>query len=752
MLLLAAAVVLPILLLLGSSVRDVSNKIRVGHGEQAGLAYVLALQTLLRDASASGSCAGDRVTTTARIDKDIAAIDSLERTYRFGGEEWHSAVAASRGGRSGDLVGAIAALFPLVSDRSGLTYDPDSAGIDLADALTYRLPVAIDQFQRARGLLCSRGAASVAARLQLSQRAGHAEGYLDDGLSEAIEAISIAPALPAAVAANGSRAQTVTSQALAAFAAFATEPSAPARARASAAAGAGIGDLYGLVAEIRPALGGMVERRVDELEYERNLQVVLGTIAIVAAGLIVIFGMRTAMQRAELARIRRSALEFQYHATHDALTGLPNRAALLAKVDVALDRVRLERGAVAVLFIDLDNFKLVNDSLGHAAGDNVLCIVAQRLRAICATEEDLSAARFGGDEFAMLLLEPEAARVNRRIEAIVARISSALAEPVNITVPYEQRVVITASVGVTMFDSSPGKDRSAADLLREADAAMYEAKAGGRAQSATFGPAMRERAIRKLQLTTDLRGPGDRGELALEFQPFVRLLDDVPIGSEALLRWNHPVLGMLAPGSFLPLAQETGAIVQIGRWVFGEALRQFAAGTTPPGAIHVNVSARELLETSLRGEIEALLDRYEIEPARLAIEVVEGSLIRSGDRAEAMLRRLRAMGAKIWIDDFGVEYSSLRYLHRLPIDGVKIDRSFVTGADGSLASPSIVRLIIELARSLELSVVAEGIQTAVQRDSLIELGCMHGQGFLFNDGPPNYKARRAGAESYLPLR
>ena len=175
--------------------------------------------------------------------------------------------------------------------------------------------------------------------------------------------------------------------------------------------------------------------------------------------------------------------------------------------------------------------------------------------------------------------------------------------------------------------------------------------------------------------------------------------------------------------------------MQIGRWVFREALRRYAAHLTPPGAIHVNVSARELLESSLDGEIAALLERYAIEPSRLAIEVVEGSLIRSGDGAEVMLRRLRAMGAKIWIDDFGVEYSSLRYLHRLPIDGVKIDRTFVAGADGGLASPSIVRLIIELAQSLNLEVVAEGIQTTQQRDALIELGCTHGQGFLFAKAP-----------------
>ena len=243
---------------------------------------------------------------------------------------------------------------------------------------------------------------------------------------------------------------------------------------------------------------------------------------------------------------------------------------------------------------------------------------------------------------------------------------------------------------------------------------------------------MRERATRKLRLMTDLRGASERGELALEFQPFVRLTDGEAIGSEALLRWNHPTLGLLAPGSFLSIAEETGSLVQIGRWAFEEAIRRFAAGDTPPGIIHVNVSARELFDESLDKIVADLLRRYGVSPTSLAVEVIEGSLIRSGDRAERMLRKLRAMGAKIWIDDFGVEYSSLRYLHRLPIDGVKIDRTFVGGADGSLAAPTIVRLIVELARSLELGVVAEGVETVRQRDALLELGCMHGQGYLYS--------------------
>jgi diguanylate cyclase (GGDEF)-like protein len=417
------------------------------------------------------------------------------------------------------------------------------------------------------------------------------------------------------------------------------------------------------------------------------------------------------------------------------LTGLPNRSELVSAVNERLALVRRHGGAIAMLFIDLDNFKLVNDSLGHEAGDAVLCVVARRLETIAASETaGALVARFGGDEFAMMLVDAGVESIRSRVEAVVAQIAATAAVPVPISAPFDQRIVISASVGIALLDSASGKERTAADLLREADAAMYEAKASGRSRAETFGPAMRERAIRKLRLMTDLRGAPERGELALEFQPFVTLADGQAFGSEALLRWHHPKLGLLMPGSFLSVAEETGSLVAVGRWAFDEAIRRYAAGDAPGGTLHVNVSARELLDESLDTLVRDLLARYEVAPASIAVEVIEGSLIRSGDRAETMLRRLRAMGVKIWIDDFGVEYSSLRYLHSLPIDGVKIDRTFVGGADGSLASPSIVRLIIELARSLDLGVVAEGIETTRQRDALIELGCTQGQGYLFFTG------------------
>jgi diguanylate cyclase (GGDEF)-like protein len=738
MLLLAVSIVLPILVLLGSFVKDVSGQIAVADGERLGLRSLGALSVVFRDASAyraGGSILGS---TAGRltIERDIAAMDAMERRHPLGGEDWKAASATWRGAPSAQglstFIGSLAQLFPLVSDRSGLTYDPDVAGIDLADSLTYRLPIAIDQLQRAELLLHSSDPGAVAGRLELSQNAGHAQGYLSDGLSETAEAAGLNREFAVAVGADERHASATTGAALAALAAFEQHPSNAMRGRALGAVRSGIRDLYALLRDTRPALHALIDERAGGLEHRRFVTVVLGIIIMVAASLIALFGTRGALHRAELKRIRRTAAELHHHAMHDALTGLPNRSALTSAIDERLSAVRHAAGAVAVLFIDLDNFKLINDSLGHEAGDGVLCVVSRRLASVGAAANAVLVARFGGDEFAILLTDPKAGDIRAHVDSIVAHIASTLTEPVTINAPFDQRIVISASVGIAFLDGHSSKEHGAADLLREADAAMYEAKARGRARAETFGPAMRERATRKLRLMTDLRGASERGELALEFQPFVRLTDGEAFGSEALLRWHHPKLGLLAPASFLSIAEETGSLVAIGRWAFEEAIRCFAAGDAPPGTIHVNVSARELFDESLDTIVADLLGRYGVAPTSLAIEVIEGSLIRSGDRAERMLRKLRAMGAKIWIDDFGVEYSSLRYLHRLPIDGVKIDRTFVGGADGSLAAPTIVRLIVELARSLELGVVAEGVETIRQRDALLELGCMHGQGYLYS--------------------
>jgi diguanylate cyclase (GGDEF)-like protein len=735
MLVLGASIVLPILLLLGTIVSDAGKQIATARAELAGLVTVRSLTTLFADTSArerTVAC-GTGGGSSAAMLRDAATLDRIERAHPLGGSDW-DAVATDVRGAHGDLaplIDEIATLFPSIADRSRLTYDPDFGGIDLADSLTYRLPIAIEQLEAADRILCRSGASEIAARLALSQSTGHANGYLSDGLSETLEATKIDPGPGRLVRDDQSTTATVTSDAQRDIALFERIPDASNRSRAQATTAASIRDLYVLMRATIPALHEMIDDRERALVRRRSETLLLGVTAILAALAIVMFGARSALQRAELARMRRTPVELEYHANHDRLTGLPNRAAFVS----AIERHSERADTIGILFIDLDHFKLINDSYGHEAGDAVLCAVSRRLERLVPPGGLV--ARFGGDEFAMLIFDPSPATIRGAVDRLAEIVIAEMGAPLEIGGPVEKRLVISASVGTAVAESDARRPYVSADILRDADAAMYEAKAAGRARAETFGPAMHERAVRKLTLLNDLAGVTTRGELELEFQRFVQLERGICVGSEALLRWRHPKIGLLMPGAFIPIAEESGSLVSLGRWAFEDAVARFANRTAPEGTLHVNVSVRELLEDDLDTTVELVLERYGVAPESLAIEVIEGSLIRSGDRAEQMLRRLRAIGIKIWIDDFGVEYSSLRYLHRLPIDGVKIDRTFVGGTDGALASPAIVRLIIELAGSLDLGVVAEGIETVCQRDELIALGCVLGQGYLFDRATPD---------------
>jgi len=735
MLALATSIVLPILLLLGTIVSDDERQIATARSELAGLVTVESLTDLIADASArerNVACGPGHGSNVAML-RDADALDAIERSHPLGANDWASIATDVRAahGDLAPLIDEIAALFPSIADRSRLTYDPDFGGIDLADSLTYRLPIAIEQLEAADRTLCRSGAADIAARLELSQTTGHANGYLSDGLSETLEATKLDPGPGRLVRAAQRETANAAADAQRDIALFERSPSARNRARAQATTATSIRDLYVLMRDTIPALHELITNREAALVQRRWETILLGLAAILAALTIVMFGARSALQRAEIARMRRTSVELEYHANHDRLTGLPNRAAFVS----AIDR-RLERGdATGILFIDLDHFKLINDSYGHEVGDAVLCAVSRRLEQLVPPSGMV--ARFGGDEFAMLLFDPSPATVRADVDRLAAAVIAEMGEAIDIAGAVEKRLIISASVGTAVAESEDGRACGAADILRDADAAMYEAKASGRARAETFGPAMHERAVRKLTLLNDLAGVTARGELQLEFQRLVHLERGDRIGAEALLRWRHPQFGVLMPAAFIPIAEESGTLVSLGRWAFEDALAHFAKEEASEGTLHVNVSVRELLESDLDTSIEKLLERYGVAPASLAIEVIEGSLIRSGDRAEQMLGRLRALGTKIWIDDFGVEYSSLRYLHRLPIDGVKIDRTFVGGADGGLASPAIVRLIIELAGALGLGVVAEGIETDRQRDELVALGCVLGQGYLFDRTSPD---------------
>jgi diguanylate cyclase (GGDEF)-like protein/PAS domain S-box-containing protein len=409
-----------------------------------------------------------------------------------------------------------------------------------------------------------------------------------------------------------------------------------------------------------------------------------------------------------------------YAATHDSLTGLPNRAFFFSRLEENL--AKEPRPNAGVLFIDLDHFKLVNDSLGHVVGDELLQAVATRLVGDASASDMV--ARMGGDEFAVLLSGmAERELLMQRANAMLRN----LAEPFAID---GRRIYTTASIGIVMAE---GRHQTAAELLRDADTAMYEAKSGGRARSAFFDARMHASTSRRMELASDLRGALERHEFRLAYQPIVSLDSGEVVGYEALLRWLHPTRGILKPDRFLALAVETGLIVPIGRWGIAEGVRSIAAlhEAGYPVRVHVNLSVQEMMQPDLDAYIADVLQASSAPPDALVIEITENAIVESGPAAERALERLLRLGVGLCVDDFGVGYSSLRYLHQFPIGSLKVDGSFVRGVDGGLANEPIVRMLVDLARSLRLELIAEGVQTQEQREALRRLGCRFGQGYLF---------------------
>jgi diguanylate cyclase (GGDEF)-like protein len=413
----------------------------------------------------------------------------------------------------------------------------------------------------------------------------------------------------------------------------------------------------------------------------------------------------------------------------DPLTGLASRLVLHDRVRTALDRARSHGTAVAVLFVDVDRFKVLNDSLGHAAGDQVLRALAERLRR-CTRGTDV-AVRFGGDEFVLVcddLETPGAAR------AIADRLGTLLREPVEVD---DRSHVMTVSIGVAV---TTDPDRVPEDLVRDADAAMYRAKELGKDRCEMFDEQMHADVHRRLDVEAGLRGAIERGELRLHYQPEVELMTGRVHAVEALLRWEHPERGLLAPGEFITVAEDTGLIVPIGAWVIREACRQAADW---PVTMRVNLSARQLRDPGLIGVIRDALAESGIPPHDLCLELTESMLMQDVGRSAAVLAELRELGVTLALDDFGTGYSSLAYLRHLEVDRLKIDRSFMAELDAQPAEQTIVAAIIGMARGLGLAVTAEGIETPAQLGRVRALGCDGAQGFLL--------ARPAAPEHIAPL-
>jgi len=418
----------------------------------------------------------------------------------------------------------------------------------------------------------------------------------------------------------------------------------------------------------------------------------------------------------------RKAFEEQlaHQAFYDSLTNLPNRALFIDRIQHALARRYRKGGPLTVYFLDLDDFKTVNDSLGHTAGDLLLVQVAERIRG-CLREAD-TAARFGGDEFA-ILVEEGLGEPDDLAERILARFRE----------PYileGVEIQISATIGI----ATRAINSTAVELLRDADAAMYSAKADGKGGWRRFEPAMHEAVQRRLELKVALERGVDRGDFVLHYQPIVDLDTGRIKGVEALVRWVHPERGLVPPNDFIPLAEETGLIVPLGRWVLGEACRaavRLETGNGPVPTMSVNLSARQLQQPELVEEVKAILLETGLAPQRLTLEITESAMMRDTEVIAARLRKLREIGVRIAIDDFGTGYSALNYLRQLPVDVVKIDRSFVIGIVADPAQGALVAAIIDLGHVLGLHLVAEGVETEDQRLALEGLGCDLGQGFLW---------------------
>jgi diguanylate cyclase (GGDEF)-like protein/PAS domain S-box-containing protein len=433
-----------------------------------------------------------------------------------------------------------------------------------------------------------------------------------------------------------------------------------------------------------------------------------------------------ALERAGLtAELRRSQEQLKIQAFSDALTGLPNRPLFMDRLAHALTLSRRRSGGVAVLFLDLDGFKLVNDSMGHAAGDELLIAIAERLSQSQRPEDTVS--RFGGDEFAVLL---ENVASSAEALDVAGKIIAEMRRPFRMR---RREIVITSSIGIAFNGDSTGRAR-AEDLLREADIALYQAKAGGKARAVVFDPTMSAQAVERLDLETSLRRAVDRGELIVYYQPIVELATGAIVGAEALVRWQHPLRGLLEPDSFIPLAEETGLILPAGSWVLDQACAQARAWQTQSGGdlpirMSVNLSARQFEQADLVEQVTAALRRSGLPPECLELEITETTVIQNAEGTIAMIQALKDLGVRLAIDDFGTGYSSLSYLRRLSVDTLKVDRSFMVGLRRDHSTAAIIQAIISMAHALKIDVTAEGIETEDQLELVRHLGCDYGQGY-----------------------
>jgi diguanylate cyclase (GGDEF)-like protein/PAS domain S-box-containing protein len=432
----------------------------------------------------------------------------------------------------------------------------------------------------------------------------------------------------------------------------------------------------------------------------------------------------------DITQRKQSDLMLTHMALHDSLTGLPNRTLALDRLSLALARTERHPFSVAVLFLDLDRFKVINDSLGHNLGDQLLVAVAARLRE--AVRPSDTVARIGGDEFVVVCEDITGVEDAARI---AERIADALARPFDLSA---EEVFLATSVGIAL---SSGPADTPENLLRDADAAMYRAKEGGRNRYEVFDSSMRVRAVERLDMERALRRALERSEFRLFYQPVVEISTETVVGVEALLRWDHPERGLLRPAEFISLAEETGLILPIGKWALQEACRQeqiWREGNPDraPLTIAVNLSARQLAQPDVAEMVAGVLASTATDPAHVWLEITESILTGDTEATVAALRALKALGVRLSVDDFGTGYSSLLYLKNFPVDTLKVDQSFVSGLGRDSEDSAIVAGVVGLAQTLGLTAIAEGVETEGQLSALRSLGCDLAQGYLFGRPEP----------------
>ena len=421
--------------------------------------------------------------------------------------------------------------------------------------------------------------------------------------------------------------------------------------------------------------------------------------------------------------LTRRQEELAFMATHDALTGLPNRTLILDRVEQMLARSHRSQTPVAALFVDLDNFKDINDTLGHSVGDELLQAVAARLDGVVRATDALG--RLGGDEFVVI---SEDLSLDVGPELIAERLLDALKEPFKLGADKQTRVTVTASIGI-----AAGAHASAEEILRNADIAMYRAKWDGKNRHVVFEIDMQDTVQTRMELEMDLREALEKDEFFLAYQPTLHLQDMSPTGVEALIRWEHPVRGVVQPDDFIPLLEKTGLIVDVGKWVLHEACAQGAKWRAAgyPIGMAVNVSGRQLDTDQLIADIEGALSHSGLDPGALTIEITETTLMRNIEETARRLAQVKALGVRIAIDDFGTGYSSLAHLQRFPVDALKIDRSFISGLKHNQEGETLLHALVQLGKALSIETFAEGIEQQQELSLLREQDCDSGQGFLF---------------------